>query len=148
MVTLLGSILENAVCTVAVPTGGTTLDPETGNHYPNTRTLLVYLYFKDGSQPPKQLQESQPKDTPMSWVVGYVSRVVDPLSPTVTLPPAFPDTNLTRIPCTIDNAQIGSFYPIDRYENASLNKYVPLAVLGEQVWGWFDIDGEVEDFAS
>ena len=140
--TVLGGVLENAVCTVSIPVGGTTLDPDTGNRYPNTRALQVYVYFKDG-QPPKQLQETQPKDTPMTWVDGYVSRVVDPLSPNVILPPAFPDTSLTRIPCTIGNDKKGSFYPIDRYPNAALNKYVPLAVLGEQVWGWFDIDGGV-----
>lgn len=138
MVTLLGSILENALCKVEVPIGGVTIDPISGNPYPNTKTYEVYLYLKDGLKPPRQYAESQPRDVPMVWVEGWVTRVVDPTAPNVIFPAAIPDTNLTRLPCEIDNNKAGSLYLIDRYANAAVSRYVSQEVLGEQVWGWFN----------
>ena len=137
MVTLIGSALENAICQVNVPIGGFTVDPDSGNPYPNTRSYDVHFYFKDGKQPQRQLAESQPKDTPMMWVEGYVTRVVDPLSPSVILPPSIPDTSSNCFPCTIGNL-VGSFYPLELYQNAAIKQYVDPSILGEQVWGWFD----------
>jgi hypothetical protein len=138
VVTALGSALENAVCIVSVPTGGRTIDLETGNPYPNKRDFRVYLYLKYDKLPPKQLQESQPRDVPMMWVEGYVTRVIDPLDESIDLPPNFPSSNLSQIPCTINGSTVGSFFPIPRIESGALHQYVDRSVLGQPIWGWFN----------
>ena len=119
--------------------GGFTTDPDNGNPIPITRNYQVYAYFKFGEKPPKQIAATQPSDTPYQWVSGYVVDVVDPLSPNVLLPPAMPDAIASEGIATRVGDITGIFYPVVRTPNAALETYVNPSVLGEQIWGWFDV---------
>lgn len=81
----------------------------------------------------------------MYWVEGNVSEVLDPLTPSVLLPPAMLD-GVTRegLNAKIGNTE-GIFYPIVRIKETELNPYLDLNILGEEIWGWFDVKTKVPD---
>lgn len=53
------AILQNATATFTVPTTGTTTDPTTGNIIPNTTTITVALYLRQGGLSSENLQGVQ-----------------------------------------------------------------------------------------
>lgn len=136
--TILGGVLENSSIEVPIAIGGNTIDPANGNPIPNTRTYTVMALLDFVEKPPKQFANSQPNDSPMIWVDGNVTEVIDPLAPNVVLPAAMPD-GISRegLKATIGNTT-GIFYPVTRIRETELNPYLDLSILGEEIWGWFD----------
>jgi hypothetical protein len=139
MVTIIGSVLQNSEIQVPIATGGYTVDPQNNNPVPNSRDYVVSAYLKFKDKPPKQLMESQPLDTPCQWVEGYVTSVVDPLSPGVLLPSALPDGVLTPGLQAAIGDTVGVFYPVIRIYDTALDPYLDREILGEKIWGWFDV---------
>lgn len=137
--TVLGQVpgLENGTFYIDIPTGTSTIDPETGNPKPNVRRVEVHSFLKCNGQPPKQLANSQPADTPCMWVEGRVTRLVDPLSPTIEFPPMLPERVPEMVPADISGLK-GRFYPIDQIPDKLLTAYGVRDIVGEKVWGWFD----------
>ena len=139
MVTILGSVLQNALLTVPVAIGGSSIDPINGNPVPTVRNYTVSAYLKFVAKPPKQIAATQPADTPYLWVEGYIASVVDPLLPNVPLPSALPDRVATEGVAATIGDRSGIFYPIDRIYDTALNPYLDREILGEKIWGWFDV---------
>jgi hypothetical protein len=137
--TVLGQIpgLENGTFYIDIPTGLSTVDPETGNPKPNVRSIECHAFLKCNGQPPKQLASSQPADTPMMWVEGRVTRTLDPAAPTVEFPPMLPEQVSEMIPADISGLK-GRFYPIAQVPDKLLTTYGVFDILGEKIWGWFD----------
>jgi hypothetical protein len=142
MVTIIGSVLQNAVIQAGVASGTFTVDPDNGNPVPSLRLYTVSAYLKFKEKPPKQFENSQPIDTPLTWVEGYITSVVDPLSPTVPLPSAMPDSlGSEGLPILLGD-KAGTFYPISRIYDTALDPYLDREILGEKIWGWFDAKSE------
>ncbi len=138
MTTVLGEVLENATFYIDIPTNTHTIDPETGNPKPNTRPVEAHAYLKCDEQPPKQLADSQPTDTPLTWCRGWVTRLVDPQAPTVEFPPMMPESAASMLKVAIGGVK-GRFYPIVQIPNAALQQFDLLGITGEAIWGWFDV---------
>jgi hypothetical protein len=130
--------LENGTLTIDVPTGGSMVDPLTGNPVPVVHAMEVHVALKFNSQPPKQLANSQPPgDVPVQWIEGRVTRVVDPISPMLEFPPMLPERVPEMIPADINGIK-GRFYPIDQIPDKLLTTYGVFGIVGEKIWGWFD----------
>jgi hypothetical protein len=141
--TILGGVLENSEIDVPIAVGGHTIDPTNGNPIPNVRVYKVYALLDFVEKPPKQFANSQPNDSPMYWVDGNVTQVVDPLAPNVSLPAAVPDGASTEgLSATIGNRR-GTFYPVTRIKETELDPYLDLSILGEEIWGWFDAKAQL-----
>lgn len=140
MVTILGSVLQNTELTVPVSVGGLSIDPINGNPIPNIRNYTVFAYLKFVDKPPKQLAATQPSDTPYYWVEGYVTSTIDPLAPNAPLPSALPSGIATDGVKAVIGDRAGTFYPIARIYDTALDPYLPREILGEKIWGWFDIN--------
>jgi hypothetical protein len=140
--TVLGQVpgLENGTFYVDIPTGTSTIDPQTGNPTPDTRLMEVHSTLKCNGNPPKQLVNSQPPaDVPMMWCEGRVTRSFDPAAPTVDFPPMLPE----RVPEMIRadlNGLKGRFYPIAQLPDKLLTTYGVADIVGEKIHGWFDPD--------
>jgi hypothetical protein len=142
VVTIIGSVLQNTTIQAGVPTGVFTVDPENGNPVPSFRMYIISAYLKFKEKPPKQFENSQPTNTPLTWVEGYITSVVDPLSPSVPLPSALPDSLGTEGLMTSIGDKAGMFYPISRIYDTALDPYLDREILGEKIWGWFDVKSE------
>lgn len=139
MVTILGSVLQNSKLTAPVAVGGSIPDPENGNPIPNVRNYAVYAYLKFLEKPPKHIAATQPADTPYQFVSGYVTSVVDPLMPDAPLPSALPSGIAVEGLSAAIGDQTGTFYPIARIHDTALDPYLDREILGEKIWGWFDV---------
>ncbi len=104
---------------------------------PVIRSVEVHAFLKFNTQPPKQLINSQPSDTPMMWVEGRVTRLVDPLAPMVEFPPMLPERVPEMVLADINGVK-GRFYPIEQIPDKLLATYGVLDIVGEKIWGWFD----------
>jgi hypothetical protein len=136
--TILGGVLENSSIKVPVAYGGYVIDPVNGNPIPNTRLYTVLALLDFVEKPPKQFASSQPNDSPMIWVDGNVTEVIDQLMPDVILPAAMPDGMARNgFKATIGNVT-GIFYPVIKIKETELDPYLDLSILGEEIWGWFD----------
>lgn len=136
--TILGSVLENGEIEVPVAYGGYMIDPITNNPIPNVRIYTVKVLLDFAEKPPKQFANSQPNDTPMIWVDGNVTEVVDPLMPNVILPASMPGSiSREGLKATVGNTS-GTFYPVIKIKETELNPYLDLSILGEEIWGWYD----------
>ena len=129
--------LENGTFYIDIPTGTSIIDPDTGNPHPNTRRIEVHAALKCDKKPPKQLIDSQPADTPMMWVEGRVTRLVDPLAPTLDFPPMMPEQVSEMVKANISGLD-GRFYLIEQIPDKLLTTYGVQDLVGEQIWGWFD----------
>ncbi len=139
MVTIIGSVLQNTEITAPVATGGSTPDPTSGNPIPNVRNYTVYAYLKFLDKPPKQVAATQPSDTPYQFVSGYVTSVVDPMMPNVPLPSALPGGIAIEGVKAVIGDRSGTFYPVTRIYDTALDPYLDREILGEKIWGWFDV---------
>jgi hypothetical protein len=141
--TIIGGVLENGEIDVPVAYGGHTIDPINGNPMPNVRNYLVRVLLDFPDKVPKQFANSQPRDTPLQWCEGNVTEVVDPLMPNVYIPPAMPiDISREGFKAKIGNTE-GLFYPVIKVKETELDPYLDLDILGEEIWGWYDIKAKV-----
>jgi hypothetical protein len=136
--TVIGEVLENATLSVAVGGSSYTTDPDTGNPVPITTDYQIRCYLKSNSKPPKELEQSQPKNTPLTWIDGSITEVINLANPSQKLPPIMPSGTTEAITAVISGIH-GTFYPIARVPSASQLLYIDQSIIGQKIWGWFDV---------